>query len=42
MKKSKTIVLVHGNFVNNLTWEAWKKYYEQKGYTVYTQYFKAD
>jgi pimeloyl-ACP methyl ester carboxylesterase len=36
MKKSKTIVLVHGNFVNNLTWEAWKKYYEQKGYTVYT------
>lgn len=36
MKKSKTIVLVHGNFVNNLTWEAWKKHYEQKGYTVYT------
>lgn len=36
MKKSKTIVLVHGNFVNELTWAAWKNYYEQKGYTVYT------
>lgn len=36
MKKSKTIVLVHGNFVNELTWKAWKQYYEQKGYTVYT------
>ncbi len=36
MKKSTTIVLVHGNFVNELTWKEWKKYYEQKGYTVYT------
>ncbi len=36
MNKSKTIVLVHGNFVNNLSWENWKKHYEQKGYTVYT------
>ncbi len=36
MKKSKSIVLIHGNFVNNHTWAAWKKYYEQKGYTVYT------
>jgi pimeloyl-ACP methyl ester carboxylesterase len=36
MKKSKTIVLIHGNFVNNLTWAAWKSYYEQKGYKVYT------
>lgn len=35
MSKSKTIVLVHGNFVNNHTWNEWKKYYEQKGYTVY-------
>ncbi len=35
MKKSKTIVLVHGNFVNNKTWDAWKAYYEKKGYTVY-------
>ena len=36
MAKSKTIVLVHGNFVNNLTWTDWKSYYEQKGYTVHT------
>ncbi|MFT3911627.1 MAG: alpha/beta hydrolase [Ferruginibacter sp.] len=36
MKKSKNIVLVHGNFVNDLTWKAWKQYYEQKGYTVHT------
>lgn len=35
MSKSKTIVLIHGNFVNNNTWEEWKRYYEQKGYTVY-------
>lgn len=36
MTKSKTIVLIHGNFVNELTWKAWKSHYEQKGYTVYT------
>ncbi|MDQ6531108.1 alpha/beta hydrolase [Flavobacterium sp. LHD-85] len=35
MSKSKTIVLIHGNFVNDKTWTEWKKYYEQKGYTVY-------
>lgn len=35
MSKSKTIVLVHGNFVNDLTWNDWKNYYEQKGYKVY-------
>src|SRR5215510_9570346 len=34
--KTKTIVLIHGNFVNNLTWTAWKNRYEQKGYKVYT------
>lgn len=33
---TKTIVLVHGNFVNNTSWAAWKRYYEGKGYTVYT------
>ncbi|PJZ43952.1 alpha/beta hydrolase [Leptospira brenneri] len=32
---SKTIILIHGNFVNDLTWAEWKKYYEQKGYKVY-------
>lgn len=36
MARSKSIVLIHGNFVNNLTWAEWKRYYEQKGYTVYT------
>ncbi len=36
MTKSKLIVLIHGNFVNNTSWAEWKRYYEQKGYTVYT------
>lgn len=36
MSKSKTIVLIHGNFVNDITWEEWKKHYQQKGYTVHT------
>lgn len=35
MEKSKTIVLIHGNFVNDKTWAEWKHYYEQKGYKVY-------
>jgi pimeloyl-ACP methyl ester carboxylesterase len=35
MSKSKTIVLVHGMFVNNTSWSEWKKYFEQKGYTVH-------
>ena len=36
MMKSKTIVLIHGNFVNDLTWQEWKKHYEHKGYSVHT------
>ena len=36
MTKSKTIVLIHGNFVNNATWAQWKQRYEEKGYKVYT------
>lgn len=36
MAKSKTIILIHGNFVNNISWNEWKKHYEQKGYTVIT------
>ncbi|POY36075.1 alpha/beta hydrolase [Solitalea longa] len=36
MAKSKSIILIHGNFVNNTSWTDWKGYYEQKGYTVYT------
>ena len=35
MAQSKTIVLIHGNFVNDLSWSAWKIYLEQKGYTVH-------
>src|SRR4030095_9344039 len=35
MAKSKTIVLIHGNFVNNISWTDWKRYYEQKGYIVH-------
>lgn len=34
--KSKTLVLIHGLFVNNTSWAAWKSYFEAKGYTVYT------
>lgn len=34
MSKSKTIVLIHGNFVNDKTWESWKIHYEAKGYKV--------
>lgn len=36
MTKSKSIILIHGNFVNQTSWEKWKERYEQKGYTVYT------
>src|SRR5262245_25325582 len=35
MTKSKSIVLIHGNFVNNTSWTEWKRRYEQRGYTVY-------
>ncbi len=35
MATSKTIVLIHGNFVNDHSWAKWKPYLEQKGYTVY-------
>ena len=36
MATSKTIVLIHGNFVNNTSWSEWKPYFEQKGYKVYS------
>ncbi|HEY6142945.1 MAG TPA: alpha/beta fold hydrolase [Flavobacterium sp.] len=36
MTKSKSIILIHGNFVNDRSWAKWKSHYEQKGYTVYT------
>ncbi|MGN7757896.1 alpha/beta hydrolase [Chryseobacterium sp. 22532] len=36
MSKSKSIILIHGNFVNEKTWANWKKRYEERGYIVYT------
>ncbi|MEL6835007.1 MAG: alpha/beta hydrolase [Bacteroidota bacterium] len=36
MAKSKHIVLIHGNFINNHAWSAWKKHYEARGYIVHT------
>lgn len=34
--KSKTIVFIHGLFVNPESWNAWKAYFEAKGYKCYT------
>ncbi|MFT3979672.1 MAG: alpha/beta hydrolase [Ferruginibacter sp.] len=34
--KSKTIVFVHGLFVNNTSWSEWKQYFEAQGFTVHT------
>jgi len=34
--KTKTIVLIHGLFVNNTSWKNWKTYFEAQGYNVYT------
>lgn len=36
MTHPKTIVLIHGNFVNDKSWSEWKQHYEQRGYKVYT------
>ena len=35
MTQSKTIVLIHGLFVNNTSWAAWKAYFEKQGYAVH-------
>jgi pimeloyl-ACP methyl ester carboxylesterase len=35
MTKTKTIILIHGNFVNNTSWAKWKSHYEDRGYNVY-------
>jgi pimeloyl-ACP methyl ester carboxylesterase len=32
--KSKTIVLIHGLFMNAKSWAGWKSYFEKAGYTV--------
>ena len=34
--ESKTIVFIHGLFVNPESWGAWKAYFEAKGYKCYT------
>jgi pimeloyl-ACP methyl ester carboxylesterase len=36
MTTSKSIILIHGNFVNEITWAKWKDRYEKRGYKVYT------
>lgn len=36
MTHSKTIVFIHGLFVNNTSWSEWKSYFEAQGYTCYT------
>lgn len=33
---SKTIMLIHGAWLNSQSWEAWKAHYEAKGFTVVT------
>ena len=33
--QSKTIVFIHGLFMNNKTWDHWKTYFEAQGYTCY-------
>lgn len=32
---AKTIVFIHGLFMNNKTWEGWKSYFEDQGYACY-------
>ena len=32
---SKTIVFIHGLFLNNNSWDEWKTFFEDKGYTCY-------
>ncbi|MEL6538713.1 MAG: alpha/beta fold hydrolase, partial [Bacteroidota bacterium] len=32
---SKTIVFIHGLFMNNETWDEWKAFFENQGYTCY-------
>lgn len=36
MKPSNHIILMHGNFVTNRVWDAWKVHLEAKGYVVHT------
>ncbi|WP_216595930.1 carboxylesterase [Flammeovirga sp. OC4] len=34
--QSKTVVFIHGLFMNNQTWNQWKTLFEKEGYTCYT------
>jgi len=36
IQESNTIVLAHGLFVTPKSWEGWKFFFEEKGYTVHT------
>jgi pimeloyl-ACP methyl ester carboxylesterase len=36
MKTSKTILFIHGLFVNNKSWAQWKTYFEARGFIVHT------
>ena len=36
MTNARTVVLIHGNFVNDQAWTEWRHYFEQRGYKVYT------
>lgn len=33
---SKSVVFIHGLFMNNRAWDEWKTFFENKGYTCYT------
>lgn len=35
-QQSKTIVFIHGLFVNDSSWNQWRTYFETQGYKVYT------
>jgi len=35
MLPSKSIVFIHGLFVNNTTWSEWQKFFEARGFTTY-------
>jgi len=39
MKITKTIVFIHGLFMNPTSWEPWIKYFEAKGYNCYAPSF---
>lgn len=36
MMKTKTIVFIHGLFVNNTSWSQWRSYFEALGFMVHT------